>query len=266
MYKVFMLARASWLVATSYRLNIIISLGGLAATIVPLYFIAGALQPVIGESIANQGGEYFAFLLTGMITFSFLSSAVNSLPGAIRGGISTGTLEALLTTPTPVPTLLSGMVSYGLIWTAIRALLMLLGGLLLGMHIAWQGFLPGLVILSLLILSYSAFGLIAAALVLAFRTTGPLPNAILVISGLLGGVYYPTKVIPSWIQDVSHFIPLTYGLRALRHTVLEGMPLHAIASDVAILFGFTIVLLTLGGYAFTTALQYSRKSGTLAQY
>ncbi|MBA4157088.1 MAG: ABC transporter permease [Gemmatimonadetes bacterium] len=266
MYKIFMLARASWLVATSYRLNMVMSLGGLAAVIVPIYFIAGALQPVIGESIANQGGEYFAFLLTGMIVFSFLGSAVNSLPGAIRGGIATGTLEALLTTPTPLPVLLSGMVSYGFIWTAIRATLMLLGGLLLGMQIAWQGMLSALVILALLILSYAAFGLIAAALVLAFRTTGPLPNAVLTVSALLGGVYYPTQVIPSWIQDISSFIPLTYGLRALRHTVLEGMPLHAIASDLMILFGFTVVLLTLGAYTFSAALLFSRKSGTLAQY
>lgn len=261
-----MLVRAQWLVAASYRVKLALSLASLIATLVPVYFIAGALQPVMAESIRAQGGEYFAFLIVGMLVFLFLTTAVNSIPHAIQSGIGNGTLEALFATPTSLPTLLGGLTGYGFVWTGARALVLLLGGALLGMQIAWQQLLPALLILALIVLAYLPFGLMAAALVLAFRTAGPLPSAVLAISGLLGGVYYPTNVIPSWIQHVVQAVPLTYGLRALRQALLEGMPLRYIAADIAIVAGFAAVLLGISLAAFTWALRYARRSGTLAHY
>ena len=123
-----------------------------------------------------------------------------------------------------------------------------------------------LLILMLIILAYLPFGLLAAALQLAFRTAGPLPSAVLIASSLLGGVYYPTQVIPSWIQRVSEAVPLTYGLRALRETLLEGASFRAVMPDVATLVGFVLLLTALSLFALSEALHYARRSGTLAQY
>jgi ABC-2 type transport system permease protein len=266
MYKVLMLVRAHWLVAASYRVKLALSLGSLVVTLVPLFFIAGALQPIMAESIRAEGGHYFAFLIVGMVVFLFLTTAVNSLPQTIQTGISNGTLEAFFATPTSLPILLGGLTGYGFVWTGARALVLLLGGAILGMQIAWQQLGPALLILGLIVLAYLAFGLMAAALVLAFRTAGPLPGAVLAVSGLLGGVYYPTNVIPAWIEQVVQFIPLTYGLRAMRQTLLEGMSFRYIAADVAIVAGFAVVLLGISLAAFSWALRYSRRSGTLAHY
>jgi len=83
--------------------------------------------------------------------------------------------------------------------------------------------------------------------------------------GLLG-VYYPTTVIPSWLHDVSGLVRLTYGLRALRRSVLDRAPLDAIASDLGILSAFAVVLLGSSLVVFAGALRYARRAGTLAQY
>lgn len=266
MAEILALVRASWLSALTYRLSMLLSVLGLLVLVVPMYFVARALDPLMAEAIASEGGNYFAFLLVGLIAFNFLSTAVSSLPGAIRSGIHTGTLEALLSTRARLPYLLTGLVSYDFLWTGMRAVVLLLAGAVLGAEYAWSQLLVGLAILILIVVSYVPFGLVAAALVLAFRTAGPLPQAAVVLSTLLGGVYYPTHVIPSWIQYVSDVIPLTYGLRALRQTLLEGLPLRAVASDVAILLGFTVLLLAIGAWAFSLALRYARRAGTLAQY
>jgi ABC-2 type transport system permease protein len=101
---------------------------------------------------------------------------------------------------------------------------------------------------------------------LAFRTTGPLSSVVLILSGLLGGVYYPTNVIPEGIQKLSLAVPLTYGLRALRRTLLEGMPFSAVAPDVITLLGFVVLLTSVGLLVLTEALHYARRAGTLAQY
>ncbi|CAN5538273.1 hypothetical protein BH24GEM3_BH24GEM3_07850 [soil metagenome] len=260
------LVRASWLSAVSYRLSMAFSIAGLAAVVVPVYFVANALQPLLAEAIAGEGGQYFAFVLVGMITLNYLADAVQALPGAIRGGVNTGTLEALLSTPASLPSLLGGLTAYDFIWTSIRAAIFLLAGWVLGAEYAWDRVLSAVGILMLIVLSYLPFGLLTAAMVLAFRTTGPLPRLVLLLSGLLGGVYYPTTVIPSWLQYVSDAIPLTYGLRALRQVFLEGTPLAAVTADLAILAAFTVVLLAVSVWAFSSALQYARRTGTLAQY
>ncbi|HEX5437348.1 MAG TPA: ABC transporter permease [Gemmatimonadaceae bacterium] len=266
MREAFALVRASWFSATSYRLNMVMSLAALLVSVVPLYFITHALQPVMANAIKTQGGQYFGFLLVGMVAFSFVTVAVNGLAGAVRTGISTGTLEALLATRASLPSLLSGLMGYGFLWTGLRGVLLLAAGVLFGAHVALVGVPASVLVLVLLILSYVPFGILGAALVLAFRTTGPILTGVLSASALLGGVYYPTHVIPSWIRSLSDAVPLTYGLRALRRTLLEGASLRAVAPDLLILTAFVIVLMSLAVVALAFALRYARRAGTLAQY
>jgi ABC-2 type transport system permease protein len=260
------LMRASWLTATSYRLGMLMSLGGLIVTILPMYFVAGALQPVIADRITNEGGHYFGFLVVGVLAFSFLTTAVNGVSGAIGSGIATGTLEAMLSTRARLASLVAGLVGYGFAWTAVRAALTIVIAVLLGVRLSAEHSGIALVILLLIVASYFGVGLMAAALVLAFRTTGPLPQAVLLLSGLLGGVYYPTSVIPSWIQSLSAAVPLTYGLRALRRVWLDGVAFREVVPDVLMLSGMASLLLAVGVGAFWLGVRHARRAGTLAQY
>jgi ABC-2 type transport system permease protein len=266
MRKVLAMMRANWISASSYKLNLVWSLAGLLLSVVPVYFVTGALQPMMRDKIADQGGEFFAFVLVGQIAFTLVTVAVTALPAAIGAGIASGTLELMLSTPTRLPTLFAGMTAYTFAWTAVRCLLMLTAGWVLGATVAWGKFLVAAVILLMIVLTYLAVGIVLGAMILAFRFTGPVAQGVIVSSALLGGVYYPTKVIPSWIQTISDFIPLSYGLRALRGTLLEGAPLSTVAHDLGILALFGAVLLTLSSFAFSSALRYSKRAGTLAQY
>ncbi len=260
------LVRASWLSAASYRLATLLSLFSLVATIVPIYFIAGAIQPIVAQSIQTEGGQYFAFLLLGLVTLSFVTVAVNNLPSAIGSGIGTGTLEALLATPARFPALLLGFVGYAFIWAAIRAAVMVGIGVALGAAIVWSKLLVGIVILLLIILAYLPFGMLSAAAIIAFRTPTPLGRLAVAGSALLGGAYYSTAVIPSWLQRLSGLVPLTYGLRALRRTLLEDMDLPAVLPDILALSAFALGLLLLSSWTLSVALRYARRSGSLSQY
>ena len=138
MRSTFALIHASWRAAASYRLRLLLSLASLGATVVPLYFIANALQPVMAESIEAQGGQYFGFLIVGMVTFLLLPTAINSLPAEIGSGISTGVLEMLLATPARATSIFSGMIGFSLLWTTARAAALLLAGWLLGAELIWS--------------------------------------------------------------------------------------------------------------------------------
>ena len=260
------LVRAQWLIVTTYRTRLAFTALSVLVGIIPVYFVARALQPLLAEAIAGQGGQLFSFIVVGTVALLFITTAVGTLPAAIGSGISTGVWESLLATPARVPALLGGLTAYELLWTLARAVVLLAAAWLLGARIAWDGALLSLLVLALIVLAYLPVGVLTAALVLAFRSATPLPRVVLVASALLGGVYYPTTVIPGWIQQVSAWIPLTYGLRALRRTLLEGWTLAQVLPDLEMLVLVEAVLLVVSSIAFAVALRYARRAGTLAQY
>ena len=260
------LIRARWLTISSYRAQLIFSIFGLFVSVIPIYFISHALQPVMASKIQNQGQEYFAFLVVGLVSFAFINTATGALHASFSSDISNGSLEAVLATPISIPSLIAGMLGQAFAWTVLRTTLLLVGATLLGAQIVWGKALIAALILTLIVMAYIPLGIIAAALVLAFRTTGPLPTAITALSMFLGGVYYPTSAIPSWLAYVSKAVPLTYGLRALRRTFIDGAPVAASAGDLAALSGIAIVLAAVSLVTFSMAWTYARRAGTLAQY
>jgi ABC-2 type transport system permease protein len=258
--------RADFLTATSYRLNMALSLAALAVMTIPIYFVSQAIQPVAAEAIAGHGGDYFTFFLVGTAAYGVVLASVQAIPSWISRGIQVGTLEAVLATPARLPALLAGMASYRVLWSILRGLVILGAGWVLGATYVGVNLLPALLIVALLILAHLPFGMIAAAMVLVFRTPGPLTNAIMVGSALLGGVYYPTHVIPSWLEHLSALFPLTYGARSLRHVLLEGLPMTAVMGDLLVLAGFAVVLLLIGTVCLRLGLAHARRAGTLAEY
>ena len=266
MSKLLALIAAQWRVTMSYRLQTLISFGGLVFTVVPLFFIAQAVQPVMANAIRDEGGNAFGFLLVGTVALLLVTTALSVIPSAIASDIGSGTLEALLSTPTPMPTLLAGISAFPLVMATLRAGVLLAGGVLLGVSMAPASLPLAAAILAVIVLAHAAIGLISGAMVLAFRTAGPVSRLVLIASSLLGGVYYPTHVIPSWLRMVSEVLPLSYGLRALRRVLLQDASLQDVGPDLLILLGETTLLLVLGVGLFSMAFRYARRQGTLAQY
>ena len=260
------LVRAQWRSALSYRLQMALSVVGLLVSIIPIYFIATALQPTMAPVIEGQGTQYFGFLILGLVAITFVGAAIGGIPRAVERGIRTGTLEALFGTPLGTPGILAGLAGYDFLWAGIRSVLFLATALLLGAAVVPSQVPLAAGIFALLVLAHIPFGLVAAALLLAFRTTASVPRVIAAASALLGGAYYPTEVIPSWIEISSYGLPLTYGLRALRRVLLEGQGLGAVAGDVAILAFMTVVFFAASGLALSRALRFARKNGNLATY
>lgn len=260
------LTRASWYQARSYRMSLVLQVGGLMLTVVPLYFIANALQSTMAQSIAPESEQFYSFVLVGSIALAFVNTAMVTLPGTISAGISTGYFEALLMTRAPLPAILAGLTSYGVLLTAVRSTVMLLAGWFLGATIGWSGALPALAILAILVLAHLGVGLMAAALVIAFRTSGPLTQVFSTLSVLFGGVYFPVSSIPSWLRTIADLTPLAYGLRALRRVLIQGASLPDVWQDVTMVVAIGALLLIIGAFGMQAALRSARRAGTLGTY
>lgn len=263
---VFALIGAQWRTFASYRVGALLSMLSMALTVVPLWFVSGALQPVVENSIRNEGGKYFAFVVTGVALTFVMTTALTSVSDAVSSGIRTGVLEALFCTPATLPSLLIGLGGFDLLWSLLRVVL--LCGVLLatGTSFVWAVTPWALAAIVLTILSYGALGLCMTAMILTVRTSGPFQTAVVTASTLLGGVYYSTTVIPAPFERLADLIPLAWSLRLLRMALLEGAGASVLLSQLLPLLALTSVLLVIGSAAIIAALRHSRRTGSLAQY
>jgi len=260
------LTRASWRTAKSYRVSFVLSFASLLVTIVPVYFVANALQPFMASRIADEGREYFGFVLLGTVMLTLISPALSSFSSAVSGGLSSGFFEALLVTPTSLPALFAGQTGYAFAWALARVVLLMVAGTFLGVDVHWLRVPEAVVMVALVIAAYAGVGLIAAALVVSFRTNAGAPQAVLVVSTLLGGVYFPTTVLPTAVVPIAEWLPLTPGLRALRQTLLLGYPLSSVAGDLVQLLALTLACGVAGVLALRWSFAYARRAGSLSQY
>lgn len=260
------LIRANFLTAASYRLAWFMSVAGLAFQIVPTYYVGKTLDPYLGGAIKGEGSDYFGFLVMGTVAYVLLSAAVDSLPRALERGINTGTLELIFSTPSSVPSLLVGLTGYELLWATARCLVVLLAATVFGFHPHWLRFGEATVILAMIVVTYFGAGMVAGALIVAYRRTGQLQQVVIVGSAMIGGVLYPTKLVPPWAARFSELVPMTYGIRAVRRITIDDWPLRAVLADVGTLSIFCVAFLAIGSWAMTHALRRARAEGTLSQY
>ena len=192
---------------------------------------------------------------------------MNSFSQSIRQGQVTGTLEAMLVTPTRLSTILISSSLWSFAFTSLDVVLyLLLGWLLFGVDLSRADWLAALVVQVLTIVTFSALGIISASFIMVFKQGNPLDIVLSIASSLLGGVYYPVTVLPAWLQPISALLPITYSLRAMRLAVLQGQGLAALAFDLLALAAFAVVLFPLSLLAFRWALRKARRDGSLTQY
>ena len=179
----------------------------------------------------------------------------------------TGTLEAMLVTPTPIGTIVLGSSLWEFVLTSVKVIVYLVvGRLFFGVVIHLDGLIPALVVIALTVLAFSGIGIMSAAFVLYLKRGDPITYLVASGSALVGGVFYPPEDMPAWLGGWSHLLPITYALRALRRALLRGVGLSELWPDIRALLIFVAVLLPLGVLAFRFAVRKARQEGSLVQY
>lgn len=249
--------------ALSYPLDFALRLSMLAFQVFLIYFLSLLVGPK--PELAEYGG-YLPFVIVGMATLSYFQSGFSSFSQALRREQMTGTLEAVLMTPTRIPSFLIGSAIWDYSWATFTALLYLLAASAL-YSVQLQGsILLALGLLVLLTLFFASLGVMSAAFVMIFKRGDPLGILVGSFSALLGGAFFPVEYLPAWLQKISAIIPLRYGLDGLRAILLQGLPFSQIWREFAILAAFDALLIPCSIYIFHKALKRAKREGTLLQY
>jgi len=252
--------------ALTYKFSFVSSVTGILLSSATFYFVA-KLVPAGTPSLGPFGGDYFSFAVVGVAFAGLLGMFQEGLAAVVRSAQLSGTLEALLVTPVPVPVILFGSSLYSLLFQVVRT------ALHLGVALAFFGLALGrvnaagvLAVGVLTVLCFLSVGVLSASFILVYKTGNPFSWIMGTASGLLGGVVFPIALLPPWIRWISSLLPVTYALDGMRKSLLASASFADVLPDVAALAAFDALLLPASLVAFRLALRKAKKDGTLAHY
>ncbi|HEX3550194.1 MAG TPA: ABC transporter permease [Candidatus Elarobacter sp.] len=263
--KVAAIFRRDAVVTVSYPGNFAISWASIIVEVVIAWYISLLIHP---SARFGSGGEvvpYFQYVAINFAFVRFQTAALNSFAEAIRDGQLTGTLEVVLATPTTLPVLVlsSGVWSFTL--TALQTGVWILIAMAFGLDVSHTNLTTVAVFLVLTIAAVSPLGVLAAALAMVIKKTGPVEWISYSSANLFGGVYVPLAAMPLALQIIGWCLPITHALNGFR-AATAGVPVSAVASDAIWLLVASIVLMPLSLWIFVRAVNKARVDGTLAMY
>jgi len=252
---------------TSYRFAFLISIGGVFLRALTFFFLSGFIESATTPIADSYNGDYFSFVIIGIALGGYFGTGLTSFANGLRQAQVTGTLEALMMTPTAVSLIIIGSSAWSYVYTTFRVLLyLLIGALFLGLDLSNANVAAAMVILLLSIVSFASIGIITASVIMVVKRGDPITAVFGSVANLVGGVFFPIAVLPGWLQAVASLLPLTYALRAMRAALLDGASWQTIAPDALALLVFCVVLLPLSLFIFRYAVERARQDGSLAQY
>jgi len=165
-----------------------------------------------------------------------------------------GNLEMLITTPVKTPELMLAKITpYVFIGLIQVSLVLLLGKLLFQVPMAGS-LLDTYIVTLVFIVANLALGLLISTVVSTQFQAMQLSFFVLLPSILLSGFIFPFAGMPRPAQVIAEALPLTHFIRLIRGVMLRGASLQELLSELYILGGFIVVLMTLAIMRFSKRL------------
>jgi ABC-2 type transport system permease protein len=260
--RVLALTRRDLIIELSYHFQLMLRLFGIVMAVVTFYF----LSRLVGDAdeLEPYRGGYFEFALIGLLVIGYSQACIDSLGRSIQAAQGDGTFEILLSTATPLPTLMIGALVVPMLFATIEAMLFLgFGWLLVGFALPIGGLLIAAILLLLTLGTFASMGILSAAVIILTKRGDPFSTMVLQASNVLAGVLFPVALLPDWLQAISRLVPAFYGLRGTREVLLSGGGIDDVAVDLVVLVGFNLVMLPAALFALSRAIRLARITGTL---
>ena len=267
MHRALAFLRRDWRLQLSYRFSFLLQFFGIFFNLLVFYFLSQLVGISAAPYLKPYGGDYFAFVLIGLAFSGYFGVGLNSFAANLREAQTTGTLEAMLMTPTRLSTVImsSSIYDYGFVTFQVFVYLAL-GGLLFGVQLDKGNTPAALVVLVLTIIAMTSLGIIAASFIMVLKRGDPVTLLISSLAILLGGVYYPVQLMPQWLQQLSRLLPITYSLDGMRRALLTDASFQEIMPDIIALAIFGIVLVPVSLLIFRYAVHRAKVDGSLAHF
>jgi ABC-2 type transport system permease protein len=204
---------------------------------------SGKLAPQFGTAVG--GSSYLSFIVVGNAFYVFVFAAAFVVGRVMFWERATGTIEATFMTPMSRLAYMSGIMVAAAANALIDFVAVFVLGLAFGFRIAL--FNAPVFFISLFLTAFGLFGigLITNAITLTFRDRTTTANSLMILFMVFCGLVCPVELMPSWAQWISKALPLTYGIRLMRASLL-GMGTVDATYDALALLIISIIYVMVG--------------------
>lgn len=262
--KLWAFVKRDFLSEVSYRLAFLMRVLGMLFSLLAFFFLTKMIDP---NTKGLDGIPPFDWLLIGLSFQFYFSTALYSFSARIRSEQLLGTLEAMLVTPTPTAMVVFSSAAWDFVYGGIRVLLyMLFATLIFGVTLHVNSPLSLVIGVILTLLSSAGLGILSASFILYFKRGDPINFLLSGATTFLGTVFFPAELLPGWLQPLSNYLPITWSLRIVRGSLLQGKTLSDLRNELAVLALCTVILLPGGLICSRFAIRRAKREGTLIQY
>ena len=196
------------------------------------------------ESVVG-GSSYLSFITVGNAFYVFVFAAAFVVGRVMFWERAMGTIEATFVTPMNRLAYMAGV----MLAAAVNALVDFTAVFIIGLFFGFQAasFNASLFFLSLVLTAFALFGigLMANAITLTFRDRTTTSNTLMILFMVFSGIVCPIEFMPYWAQAISNVLPLTYGIRIMRASLL-GVETFRMTYDLATLSILAVIYIVIG--------------------
>ncbi|VVC00601.1 ABC-2 family transporter protein [uncultured archaeon] len=208
---------------------------------------ADATAPVSVQVLEpyGYGRRAVDFLIPSILALIIFQGATMGLGRAIAGEKKDGSLTRVFLTPTSNTTIILGTQFFYLLLEMVRSSFIIIVAMILFSFSISGSILDIAIIITIFAMGCTGIGMVLSVLTHSQEQYMALGMLISLPVMFLSGVFFPVQTMPSVLQAVSKFIPLTYAADALRGVMVKGFTLGQVFPDIVILTAFAALMLTL---------------------
>ncbi len=255
--------RRDYQVMLSYRVQLLSVLFGAFLTLTIFYYVSRLVRV---KPFASPD-DYYAFVVVGIVILQMLNSVLVGPPNLLRQELVAGTFERIVLSPFgPVGGIVSMLLFPFVLALATGSVALLFGVGVFGVDLELSSAPLAIPVAFLGALAFAPFGVMLVSVVLVVKQATVGASFVLAAISLIAGFYFPTALLPGWIEWASEVQPFTPGVDLLRHLLL-GSPLRESAwLEVGKLLAFAAAMLPLSLGLLSLTVRFTRRRGTIIEY
>ncbi|MEA2000390.1 MAG: ABC transporter permease [Actinomycetota bacterium] len=207
-----------------------------------------------GETLFGEDlGQFDLGAPQQLLLFVFLTSLAGS--AALIQTRRLGVSRRMVSTPTSVRQILLGETGGRFAIAMIQGLFIMVGAAV-AFEVRWGNLLAASTLLILVALVGAGGGMLMGSLFDNDEQAGSMGVFIGLGLAALGGCMVPLEIFPDTMVKIAHITPHAWGLDAFSELIRKGGTITSIATELAVLAGFAVVLLSLATWRLRAKLTH----------
>ncbi|WDL95753.1 ABC transporter permease [Alicyclobacillus sp. ALC3] len=214
--------------------------------LIPLFYYFLFVK-IDGGNMKVAGSAWKVYFMMSMATFSSIGAALNGLASRIAFERTQGWMTLIRTTPLRPVYYVVGKVGAQLLVSAVMVIVLFAAGALgEGVRLTTAQWVTSWLWLTIGTMPFIALG-ISIGLIAGMEASGMAATGIYLIFSILGGLWFPTAIMPKLLQHIATWTP-TYRIANIAWRI--GAHSAPRLSDIAVLAGYLVVFGALAQWAY----------------